>query len=108
MFKNIEENSLKGKVKYFVNTTVWKDDSASGWTFTSLPIDMSKEIRALFRLQEDGWGRMKIIAQIENFYWETSIWFDTKSNRYLLPLNLKVRRFFDLSHSDNVEINIYI
>jgi hypothetical protein len=104
----IQEHSLKGKVKYSVNTSVWKDNSASGWTFASLPIDMSKEIRALFRLQEDGWGRMKIIAQIGSFYWDTSIWFDTKSNRYLLPLNLKVRKHVGLSHSDNIQITLHV
>lgn len=53
-----------------------------GWTFVSLPKELSLEIRNNFKWQEEGWGRMKVTAKIGSTEWQTAIWFDTKQDTY--------------------------
>lgn len=82
---------IKG-VKYVFSAKPWRYNGPNGWCFISLPIDFSKEIRENFKSEEEGWGRLKATAKIGETEWKTAIWFETKSNTYLLPLKAEVRK----------------
>lgn len=99
---------MDGKIKYEFSSTMWKYQSASGWFFVSLPKSISKEIRGHSKWQEEGWGRLKIEAQIENYKWDTAIWFDTKLETYLLPIKIKIRTTLKLEINKNLEITIWV
>ena len=79
-----------------------------GWTFVSLPKKLSSEIRESFKFLEEGWGRMKITAQIGNNQWKTSIWFDTKQDRYLLPLKSEIRKKENIVLDEDIKIIIFV
>ena len=82
---------IKG-VKYEFEAKPWRYNGPNGWYFISLPIDFSNEIRQNFKSEEEGWGRLKATAKIGITEWKTAIWFETKSNTYLLPLKAEVRK----------------
>ena len=96
------------KIAYTFSAKIWQHNSSSGWFFVSLPAGISEEIRANLRWQEEGWGRMKAIARINDHSWNTSIWYDKKEGAYLLPLKSSVRSEVGLFAGDlvSVEINI--
>ena len=71
---------------------MWKYNGNGGWYFISIPKEYSKEIRENLKWQEEGWGRMKATASIENIEWDTAIWYDSKRNTYLLPIKSDIRR----------------
>ena len=79
-----------------------------GWTFVSLPKELSLEIRNNFKWQEEGWGRMKVTAKIGSTEWQTAIWFDTKQDTYLLPLKAAVRKKEEVILDEDVNINIFV
>ncbi|MCB0448113.1 MAG: DUF1905 domain-containing protein [Gelidibacter sp.] len=87
---------------------MWKHSSPGGWHFVSLPKNISKEIRDNLKWQEEGWGRMKALAVIEQFEWETAIWFDTKMDTYILPVKAEVRKKTNLEINKKIEIKIWI
>lgn len=88
---------------------VWQHSGTpGGWYFVSLPQKMSGEIRYLFKEREEGWGRLKIRANIKDTEWETALWFDIKQNTYLLPLKTEIRRRKNISAGDQIKINIGI
>lgn len=91
-------------IKYTFIAKVWQYDGPNGWFFVSLPVEMSKEIRDNLKWQEEGWGRLKATAQIENVEWKTAIWFDTKSNTYLLPLKADIRKKCSIEKEQILEI----
>ena len=82
------------RMKYEFTSTPFRyqEEAACSWNFISLPKELAKEIRGNYKHQEEGWGRLKVTAQIGNSEWKTSIWFDTKHDTYLLPLKAEIRK----------------
>ena len=63
-----------------------------GWVFVALPVKVSAQIRQKHKWDEEGWGRLKARARINQTEWNTAIWFDSKKNSYLLPLKAEIRK----------------
>ncbi|MFN8415080.1 MAG: DUF1905 domain-containing protein [Cytophagaceae bacterium] len=87
---------------------VWQYDGPGGWCFVSLPKGMSTTIRKYFKSEEEGWGRLKAKATIGNTTWDTAIWFDSKSDGYLLPLKAEVRKKEKLTLDMKVKVLLKI
>jgi len=51
---------------------------------------------------------MKVKAKIENVELDTSIWFDTKLNRHLLPVKAAIRNKAQLEVGKIVEVSIWV
>ena len=99
---------MDGKIKYEFSSTMWKYQLAGGWFFVSLPKPISEEIRKHFKWQEEGWGRLKVEAQIGNYKWNTAIWFDTKLETYLLPIKADIRSKCKLEINKLLELTIWV
>lgn len=95
-------------LKYNFKTKPWLHKGTSGWTFISLPEKIAKEIRALLRSEEQGWGRLSATAKIGKTVWKTAIWFDTKRNTYLLPLKADVRKKEHIVMDADLSVTIWI
>jgi hypothetical protein len=95
-------------IKYKFAASPWQYQGPGGWHFVSLPKNLAMEIRNALKSEEEGWGRLKAIAQIGNSEWKTAIWFDTKLNTYLLPLKAEIRKKENLIIDKEVEIILWI
>lgn len=96
------------KIQYSFSSETWQYKGNGGWFFVSLPQGLSVEIRAALKSEEQGWGRLKVIARIGNHEWETAIWFDTKANTYLLPLKAEIRRKEKIEAKQIVDVTLFI
>ncbi len=99
---------MNAKIRYDFKAEIWKHNSEGGWFFVSLPLTVSKEIRESFKWQEEGWGRMKVLASINGVEWDTAIWFDKKHNTYLLPLKSEIRKKAALKLGDTIAVSVFI
>jgi len=99
---------MKGKIKYEFSAKIWQYPGPAGWYFVSLPIEITNEIRENLKWQEEGWGRMKAFAEIENTTWETAIWFDKKHNTYLLPIKAEIRKKELIEKDMEINVGIWI
>ena len=100
-----------GLVKYEFTNKPYQyqaEGAACGWHFISFPKELAKEIRENHKWQEEGWGRMKVTAQIGGSEWKTSIWFDTKLDTYLLPLKAEIRRKEKIEIGKDVHVTIWV
>lgn len=98
-------------MKYEFSAKAYQYSSSAdmcGWTFVSLPKEMSIEIRDNFKWLEEGWGRMKVTAKVGNSEWQTAIWFDTKQDTYLLPLKAKIRKKENIVINKDMKIMIWV
>ena len=99
------------KVKYEFSAKAYQYSSSEemcGWTFVSLPKELSVEIRESFKYLEEGWGRMKVTAKFGGSEWQTAIWFDTKQDTYLLPLKAKIKIQEKVVLGEDVKIRILV
>ena len=99
------------KVKYEFSAKAYQYSSSEemcGWTFVSLPKELSAEIRESFKHLEEGWGRMKVTAKLGGSEWQTAIWFDTKQDTYLLPLKAKIRKQENVVPDEVLQVVIWV
>lgn len=80
----------------------------SEWYFTSLPRELAEEIRENHKAFEEGWGRLKVLAKIGSSEWNTAIWFDTKSQTYLMPIKAEIRKKEKIALDDEIKVNLWI
>ncbi len=99
---------MEGKIKYEYSAKMWRHDAPGGWYFVSVPKALSKEIRENLKWQEEGWGRMKAVAQMETLIWETAIWFDTKKDTYILPIKAEIRKKSNLEINQKITMILWI
>jgi hypothetical protein len=64
----------------------------AAWRFVALPQALSAEIKTRFGKIKKGWGSIPVLVTVGKTVWETSIFPDKKSQSYLLPMKLEVRK----------------
>lgn len=99
---------MNTKIKFEFNAKIWIYSGKGAWHFVALPLDMSKEIRDNLKDEEEGWGRLKAVAEIGYTKWDTAIWFDTKRKSYLLPIKAEIRKKEKLETDMEVQVRVWI
>lgn len=94
--------------KYVFKSKVWKHKGTAGWHFVTVPLRMTKTIRKIHGLSEEGWGRLKATASIGEVKWQTAIWFDTKANGYLLPIKAPIRRKLKAAQGSSFTVYLFL
>lgn len=90
--------SFKGKI--------WKYPGSGGWHFVTLPKTLSSKIRKSYSGFTRGWGSIRVETTIGLSKWKTSIFPDSKSKSFLLPVKAAVRKKENLKGSQSVKIRL--
>lgn len=96
---------------YTFNATIWKYRGDNAWYFITLPVEIADEIKALSALHllaRRGFGSLRVSVTIANSSWNTSIFPDSKTGSYLLPLKKAIRIANRLSEGLSIEISLSI
>jgi len=96
------------ELKYEFSAKLWEYDGKGSWHFITLPTTLSMEIREVFKLHEEGWGRLKVVAKVGAHEWKTAIWYGTKYQAYLLPIKSDIRRKEQLEIDSMVTASLLI
>jgi hypothetical protein len=97
-----------GQAKFTFESKVWLYDGPAAWYFVSLPEDLSAELSVLFADQKRGFGSLPVEVTLGNVVWTTSIFPDSKTRVYMLPLKAVVRKRVGVEAGDNVKLTIQI
>ncbi|WP_308287549.1 DUF1905 domain-containing protein [Cryobacterium inferilacus] len=73
-------------------TTLWNTESMNSWVFVSVPDDESAEIRELTDGLRVGFGSQRVLVQINDSRWATSIFPESATGRFVLPVKKAIRR----------------
>ena len=95
-------------MRYFFEAELWiwdarRDDS---WTFVSLPAEASEEIRELSAGPRRGFGSVPVQVSIGTSTWRTSVFPDSASGVYVLPVKRAVRRAEGLEAGDVASVTV--
>ncbi len=95
--------------KDFTFTTgVFAYPGTAAWRFASVPQAISTEIKTHFGAKRKGWGSIPVQVTVGTTTWETSIFPDKKSQTYLLPMKLAIRKKEKIMDGDTVKIALHI
>lgn len=93
--------SFKAKIR------LWPGETAA-WHFILVPKDISAPLREKYKGKHRGWNSIKVKITIGKTVWATSIFYDTKSALYLLPVKAEVRKRESLFDGDEVKLKMLI
>jgi uncharacterized protein DUF1905 len=85
---------------------LWQYPGESGWHFISVPADISDDIAHLTAGNRHGFGSVRVTATIGGTTWQTSVFPDSKSGTYLLPVKKPVRKAEQLTAGAAVETRL--
>ncbi|MGE0438309.1 MAG: DUF1905 domain-containing protein [Steroidobacteraceae bacterium] len=89
-----------------VRGKVWRYQGSTAWYFARLPRRASMQIRVASRATCSAWGSIRVTARIGATEWKTSLFPDSRSGCYLLPLKLEVRRREGIEADTSVRITL--
>jgi hypothetical protein len=91
LIKRILRNIVIANMFFSFSSEVFKySTEKASWYFAKLPIDIAKTIKS-YKKSKLGFGSMRVMAIINQIQWKTSIFPESKSGSYLLPLKAEIR-----------------
>lgn len=93
---------------FSLTSEVWLYPGMAGWHFLSVSKKESGEIKKRFGALQKGWGSLPVEATIGKTSWRTSIFFDSKSGMYILPLKVQIRKKEEILSGDKVKYKIVV
>lgn len=87
---------------------LWLYPGEGGWHFLTLPPDLAEDIREESAASRRGFGAIKVTAEISGHPWKTSVFPDSKTGSYLLPVKKAVREAARISAGDEVSVSFTI
>lgn len=83
---------------------IWDARRDESWTFVSLPVEESEEIRELAGGQRRGFGSVRVRAMVGATTWRTSIF--PSGSAYVLPVKRAVRKAEGIEAGDIATVTV--
>jgi hypothetical protein len=87
---------------------VWLWSGPAAWHFVTLPRGMSGVVRKRYGSLGRAGAAVPVIATIGATSWKTSIFFDSKSSSYILPIKAAVRKKEHIAQDSRVRVTLSI
>jgi Domain of unknown function (DUF1905) len=91
-----------------VAAPLWRYPGADGWHFVSLAPEISAEILDLTAGTRRGFGSVRVAVTVGATSWRTSLFPDSKTGTYLLPVKKAVRVAEHLDVGDEVRVQLQV
>jgi hypothetical protein len=95
-------------VEFRAELWVWAARPDEGWTFVSLPVDESAEIKEFTAGPRRGFGAVRVEARIGTTVWRTSIFPDASRECYVLPVKRAVRKAERVEAGDEARVVVEV
>ncbi len=91
---------------YSFRGELWHYPEAAGWHFITLPPDLADELQDHAAPRRKAFGSVRVSASIAGQRWSTSLFPDSKSRSYLLPVKKEVRDAAGIRAGDQVDVEL--
>lgn len=82
----------------------WKGEGA--WCFVSVPKDFYEDLREVAGSVKKGFGSVKVEVSVGSSIWRTSVFPDTKSKTFVLPIKKAIRKAESLNIGDEFSLKL--
>lgn len=90
------------------NEELWLYQGDGAWYFITLPVKYANQIKTISSPLKRGFGSIKVLTTIGSTTWNTSIFPDSKSKSFLLPIKKEIRLKNSLQAGEKVKVSISI
>lgn len=87
---------------------LWRWPGNAAWHFVSLPKDAADDIRDRVGGSARGFGSVRVDVEVGETHWATSLFPDSKSGTYVLPMKKAVRDREGLGVGDTVAVRLVL
>jgi hypothetical protein len=91
---------------YTFRGELWLYPDEAGWHFITLPEDVGEQLREDSAPLRKGFGSVRVSASIAGHRWSTSVFPDSKTSSYLLPVKKAVRTAAGIRAGDEVDVEL--
>lgn len=91
--------------EFTFSAALWRWQGEAAWHFVSLPAEVSDEIEERFG-RSGGFGSVRVRVHIGASTWSTSLFPDSRSKTYLLPIKKAIRSQEDLEEGALLEVTV--
>ncbi|SFT97224.1 DUF1905 domain-containing protein [Arthrobacter sp. ov118] len=91
---------------YAFRAELWHYREQAGWHFITLPSALAEQLKDEAAPFRKGFGSVKVSACIAGQRWSTSLFPDSKSNSYLLPVKQAIRSAAGIHAGDEVDVEV--
>jgi len=100
---------IKKAKSYTIKGKIWLyPGESANWHFFTIPKKESSEIKENFLGLTKGWGSLPVEVTVGKTTWTTSIFPDSKSGTYILPLKTQIRKKETLYEGDACTVQFII
>lgn len=80
----------------------------AAWYFVSVPKALTTKIKKSFAGMQRGFGSLPVKATIGKSVWKTSIFPESKSGCFMLPLKAKIRKAESIKPNSAINVSLEI
>lgn len=91
-------------MEFTFSGAVWIYSGEGAWYFVTMPLDLADEIQARTAGIRRGFGSVRVNATIGESRWSTSLFRESKSGSYILPLKKEIRTKEKLDDGDQISV----
>ena len=92
-------------LRFDFEAEIWLWSAKEAWHFVTLPQDQAEEIK-FFAKNRNGFGSIKVNVTLGNSQWKTSIFPDSKSGSFVLPIKKDIRKTENIGVGDTITLSI--
>lgn len=85
---------------------LWLYPGDAGWCFVTLPLDLSDDLREQTEGRRSGFGSVRVHVAVGETSWSTSLFPDSATGAYLLPVKKPVRTREGLDVGDVLTVEL--
>jgi hypothetical protein len=85
---------------------LWNPETMHAYVFVSVPVEHSEVIRELTEGLRRGFGSQRVRVSINDSEWATSIFPESATGRFLLPVKKAIREAQDIDVGDTATVTI--
>ena len=91
-------NQIKFRAK------LWKYQGKVAWYFFTIPYEESVLIKYHNAFRKKGWGSVPVLVKLGKSEWKTSVFPESKSGCYILPMKVEIRKTNNIKEEDYSDI----
>lgn len=99
----MKKETFKEKAKVFI----WTGEQGA-WHFVAISKKRSAALRTTYKSVSRGFGSLPVDVTVGKTTWRTSIFYDGRSQQYILPLKAAVRKKEGIAHDETIVVHIAI